>query len=141
MIYKKNEKIVIFFFTLSQKSCIKGSSTRDMAEEKTFENKIKRYLESVGVYALGTDYRNKPVPAVGYYEKRWGGGMFTKAGLPDMHICIHGHSIELEIKAERGRLSEIQKTMLHQINASGGYALVVYPKDFEALKQNIERFL
>jgi hypothetical protein len=112
-----------------------------MAEEKQYEQKIKRYLESVGVYALGLDYKNKPVPAVGYYEKRWGGGMFTKAGLPDMHICIHGKSIEVEIKAERGRTSNLQRQMLAQINESGGYAIVVYPKDFEAFKQNIERFL
>ncbi len=112
-----------------------------MAGEKNFENRIKRYLESVGVYALGIDYKNKPVPAVGYYEKRWGGGMFTKAGLPDMHICIHGKSIEVEIKAERGRTSNLQRQMLAQINDSGGYGIVVYPKDFEAFKQNIERFL
>lgn len=112
-----------------------------MAEEKNFENKIKRYLESVGVYALGLDYKNKPVPAVGYYEKRWGGGMFTKAGLPDMHICIHGKSIEVEIKAERGRTSNLQRQILAQINDSGGYGLVVYPRDFEAFKQNIETFL
>lgn len=112
-----------------------------MAAEKLFEQKIKRYLESVGVYALGSDYKNKDVPAVGYYEKRWSGGTFTKAGLPDMHICIHGHSIEVELKAPRGRLSEVQKYMLNQINDSGGYALVLYPKDFEAFKQNIERFL
>lgn len=112
-----------------------------MGNEKLFENKIKRYLESVGVYALGSDYKNKDVPAVGYYEKRWGGGMFTKAGLPDMHICIHGHSIEVELKQERGRVSELQKVMLRQINDSGGYGLVVFPKDFEAFKANIERFL
>ena len=112
-----------------------------MTGEKNFENKIKRYLESVGVYALGLDYKNKPVPAVGYYEKRWGGGMFTKAGLPDMHICIHGKSIEVEIKAERGRTSNLQRQILAQINDSGGYGLVVYPRDFEAFKQNIETFL
>ena len=120
--------------------CINTKETH-MGSEKLFENKIKRYLESVGVYALGSDYKNKDVPAVGYYEKRWGGGMFTKAGLPDMHICIHGHSIEVELKAPNGRVSEIQKVMLRQINDSGGYALVVYPKDFEAFKANIERFL
>ena len=112
-----------------------------MTGEKNFENKIKRYLESVGVYALGLDYKNKPVPAVGYYEKRWGGGMFTKAGLPDMHICIHGKSIEVEIKVERGRTSNLQRQILAQINDSGGYGLVVYPRDFEAFKQNIETFL
>lgn len=112
-----------------------------MAEEKDLENKIKRYLESVGVYALGTDYKNQPVTAVGYYEKRWGGGMFTKAGLPDMHICIHGHSIEVELKATRGRLSNLQKVMLHQINESGGHAVMVKPSDFAGFKDMIERYL
>lgn len=109
--------------------------------EKLFENKIKRYLESVGVYALGTDYKNKSVPAVGYYEKRWGGGMFTKAGLPDMHICIHGHSIEVEIKQERGRTSDLQEYMIEQINDSGGRAMVVFPKDFDEFKEIIESYL
>ena len=112
-----------------------------MAAEKRYEQKIKRYLESVGVYALGTDYKNKPVPSVGYYEKRWGGGMFTKAGLPDMHICIHGHSIEVEIKQERGRTSDLQEYMIEQINDSGGRAMVVFPKDFDEFKEIIESYL
>lgn len=109
--------------------------------EKNLENKIKRYLESVGVYALGSDYKNQTVPAVGYYEKRWGGGVFTKSGLPDMHICIHGHSIEVELKAPKGRLSEVQKYMLKQINESGGHAVMVKPVDFAGFKDMIERYL
>lgn len=112
-----------------------------MAAEKQFENKVKRYLESVGVYALGSDYKHKCVPAVGYYEKRWGGGMFTKSGLPDMHICIHGHSIEVELKAENGRVSELQKAMINQINASGGQAMVLRPSEFGKFVEYIERFL
>lgn len=112
-----------------------------MAAEKNFENRIKRYLESVGIYALGLDYKNKPVPAVGYYEKRWGGGMFTKAGLPDMHICIHGHSIEVEIKSQVGRTSKLQNVVLSQINDSGGAAYVVRPSDFEGFKYMIESYL
>lgn len=112
-----------------------------MAAEKLFENKIKRHLESVGVYALGTPRNKMPVEPVGYYEKRWGGGMFTKSGLPDMHICIHGHSIELEIKAENGRPSELQKFMMKQINDAGGNAMLVYPSDFKKLTELIESYL
>lgn len=111
-----------------------------MAEEKIFENKVKRYLESIGVYGLGTPRHTMSVEPIGYYEKRWG-GMMTKSGLPDLHICIHGHSIEVELKASHGRLSEIQKFMLHQINMSGGKAIVVYPEDFAKLKQLIETYL
>lgn len=111
-----------------------------MAEEKIFENKVKRYLESIGVYSLGTPRDKMPVEPIGYYEKRWGGFM-TKSGLPDLHVCIHGHSIEVELKAEHGRLSAMQKFMLHQINMSGGKAIVVYPADFGKLKQLVETYL
>lgn len=111
-----------------------------MAEEKIFENKIKRYLESIGVYALGTPRTQMSVEPIGYYEKRWG-GMFTKSGLPDMHICIHGHSIEVELKAENGRVSEMQKFMMHQINMSGGKAVVLYPSDFVKFKNLIGMYL
>lgn len=111
-----------------------------MQREKQFENQVKRYLETVGVYSLGTPRDKMPVEPVGYYEKRWG-GMMTKSGLPDMHVCIHGHSIEVELKAEHGRLSEIQKFMLHQINMSGGKAIVLYPADFEKFKDLVETYL
>lgn len=109
--------------------------------EKTFENKIKRYLESVGVYPLGANYKTRVPLPVGYYEKRWGGGLFSRAGLPDLHICIHGHSIEVEIKQEKGRLSELQKFVIRQINDSGGLAMTVYPQDFDNFKETIERYL
>ena len=111
-----------------------------MAQEKLFENKIKQYLQSQGIYSLGTPRNKMPVPAVGYFEKRWGGA-FTKSGLPDLHICIHGHSIEVEIKAEHGRPSELQLFMIEQINSSGGKAIIVYPKDFEHFKNLIEDYL
>ena len=111
-----------------------------MGKEKQFENKIKNYLKSVGVYPLGTARDKMPVPPVGYFEKRWG-GMFTKKGLPDMHICIHGHSLEVELKSETGEPEELQLFMLKQINLSGGRGIVVYPKDFEAFKNLITEYL
>lgn len=110
-------------------------------EEKRFENKIKRYLESVGIYPLGGNYKTRVPLPVGYYEKRWGGGLFTKSGLPDLHICIHGRSIEVEIKASTGRVSELQRHVIRQINDSGGNAMVVYPHDFDDFKETIERYL
>lgn len=111
-----------------------------MEKEKQFENKIKKYLQSVGVYALGTPSDKMPVPPVGYYEKRWG-GMFTKSGLPDLHVCIHGHSLEVELKRTGGLVSALQLVMLNQINISGGRGVVVYPKDFEAFKNLISEYL
>ena len=131
MIIKKN----IISFVKNQKR--KG---KEMAAEKQFENKIKRFLESVGVYPLGTPDDKMRISPVGYYEKRHGSA-FTKSGLPDMHVCIYGSSIEVEIKAEKGRVSELQKFMIQQINKSGGNAVVVRPSDFGVFCDMIKDYL
>lgn len=102
--------------------------------EKSFEEKLKAWLESEGIYPLGTPENEMATPPCGYWEKRWGGGKYTKAGLPDMHIVVNGISIEAELKAPNGRLSELQKQKLKQIDKSGCIAVVLYPKDFESFK-------
>lgn len=79
------------------------------------------------------------VNPIGYYEKRWGGGQFTKSGLPDMHVVINGKSIDLELKAPNGRVSDLQLFTIAQINNCGGIARVVYPKNFDGVKILIER--
>lgn len=89
-----------------------------MAQEKIYETKIKRYLESIGVYPFGTAKQDIATTINGYWEKRFGGSQFTKSGLPDMHIVIHGISIELEIKAPTGKPSELQLKNLDLINQS-----------------------
>lgn len=110
-----------------------------MAEEKQFETRIKHYLESVGIYPLGHPCQKMTVPPVGYYVKRWGGGKFTKAGLPDMQIVVNGKCVDVELKATNGRPSELQLHIIKQINNSGGCALLVYPKDFSYLQKIIEK--
>lgn len=104
-----------------------------MAEEKLFENRVKRWLESLGVYPLGTARDKMPVPPVGYYEKRWGGG-FSKSGLPDLHLVVNGISLDVELKATNGRPSDLQKQKIRQINDSGSLAMVLYPRGFEQFK-------
>lgn len=106
-----------------------------MAEEKNYEKRIKKYLQSKGVYALGSVY--DPEKAIGYYEKRFGCS-FTPAGLPDMHICINGYSIDVELKASKGKPSQLQLRCIEQINKSGGKALLLYPKDFDEFKGVID---
>ena len=101
-----------------------------MAAEKQFEERVKRYLKSIGVYPLGTPADKMTVPPIGYFEKRWGGGTFTKSGLPDMHIVVNGISVDVELKAQNGRPSELQKIMIKQIRAAGGFAFVLYPSGY-----------
>lgn len=98
---------------------------------------MKRWLQSQGVYAIGTPKQKMTAEPVGYYEKRWGGGIYVQAGLPDMHICIKGHSLEVELKADKGRASEIQIRNIQQINDAGGCGMIIYPKDFEEFKEKV----
>ena len=96
-----------------------------MAAEKNFENRIKDFLQSIGVYALGTPIQKMKVPPVGYYEKRWGNKM-TTSGLPDLHIVIKNQSLEIEVKAPKGKPSELQKHMIEQIVKSGCNGAILY---------------
>lgn len=110
-----------------------------MAQEKSFENRVKRFLESNGIYPLGTPKQNITVPVIGYYEKRWGGGQFAKSGLPDLHIVIRGTSIEAELKAPNGKPSVLQLKNLELINLSNsiGHILVEDSRTVERIKRHI----
>ena len=106
-------------------------------EEKRFEEQVKEFLKSQGIYPLGIEKQKMSVPSCGYYEKRWGNA-FTPSGLPDMHLVINGLSLEIELKAANGRPSELQKKKLDQIVESGGIGFILYPKDFEKFQNLIK---
>lgn len=93
-----------------------------MGAEKNFENKVKDYLEKMGAYVL----------------KYWGGGVFTKSGVPDLLVCYNGHFFGIEIKAENGVVSKLQKYHINEIKKSGGTALVLRPSGFDDFKKMIE---
>lgn len=108
-----------------------------MAAEKNFEEKLKKWLESEGIYPLGTPQQKITITPCGYWEKRWGGGKYVKSGMPDMHIVVNSISIEAELKAPDGRPSDLQKQKLKQMDSSNCIAVIVYPKDFEKFKNLI----
>lgn len=92
-----------------------------MAEEKTFENKVKEYLDSQECW----------------YLKYWAGGGFTKSGIPDLLVCCSGHFLGVEIKASKGKPSLLQLRTLRQIEDAGGYGILLYPEYFEVFKNLI----
>lgn len=92
-----------------------------MAAEKTFENEIKKFLNKL--------------PNTWYF-KVWS-GPYSKSGIPDIIVCINGHFVALEVKAENGKASELQKRNIRLINECKGKAYIVYPKDFEILKERL----
>lgn len=109
-----------------------------MGGEKNFENHLKRWLESEGVYPLGEPVDKMTAPPCGYYEKRWGGGRYVKGGLPDMRIVVNGIALEVELKATNGTPSELQKRNIRQINNSGGLGLILYPEGFPEFQKLIK---
>ena len=108
-----------------------------MAQEKQFEGKVKRWLESEGVYAAGCPQDKKPVPECGWYLKVWGGG-YQKSGIPDLLLCVNGIFISVELKSDTGKPSDLQKKNTAAINSSQGIGLVLYPKGFEQFKNIVK---
>lgn len=92
-----------------------------MAEEKRFEEKVKTLLKNRGAWFL----------------KTWGGG-FQRSGVPDLLICYKGKFIGIELKAEKGKVSELQNRELKQIRDSGGMGFVVRPSHYEDLIQILD---
>lgn len=52
-------------------------------------------------------------------------------GDPDFILCLNGLFVGLELKAEKGRVSPLQKYKLTRIKLSGGLGLVVYPSTWD----------
>ena len=90
-------------------------------KEKTFENKVKAFLNDQGVWWL----------------KTWSNGI-QREGVPDLLICCNGYFIGVELKNETGYPSELQMWNIHQIRIAGGVAIVLYPQQFEAFKSMIK---
>lgn len=93
-----------------------------MAQEKNFENKIKKYLEEQGCWLI----------------KYWAGAAYTKTGVPDLLICCNGYFVAVEVKASKGKPSELQVYNINKINKSSGYAVILYPEQFQEFKYLIE---
>lgn len=92
-----------------------------MAQEKAFENRVKDFLYDNGCW----------------FVKYWGGGEFTRSGIPDILVCCKGHFVGVEIKAPKGRPSALQIRNLRKIHSAGGYSILLYPKDFSRFQRLI----
>lgn len=96
-----------------------------MASEKQFENKIKKFLKDHGCWFI----------------KYWGGGQFTKSGVPDIIACVNGYFVAIEVKAPTGKPSALQEYNVREIEKSGGVAVILYPKQWDDFKKLITTLL
>ena len=95
-----------------------------MAEEKRFENKIKAFLKNQNCYH------------VKYFANR-----NTRSGVPDILACINGRFVGIEVKANKGKVSELQRWNLIHIRNSGGIGLLVFPSDWEVFIEKINEIM
>ena len=108
-----------------------------MASEKLFENRLKKWLESHGIYAAGTPQDKKDEPECGWFFKVWGGG-YQKSGIPDIIMCVNGFFLAVELKSETGKPSELQQKNVCAINNSNGIAIILYPDGFDQFKDIVK---
>ena len=99
-----------------------------------FELRVKAFLQSNGIQRIGI---GDGVGDNGYFLKRWGGGQYIPAGIPDMQINIGCVCFEVELKTDTGKASKLQKLKIEQINNCGGYAFILRPKKFEEFRKLI----
>jgi hypothetical protein len=95
----------------------------EVGSEKTYENKIKKFLTEQGAW----------------FVKYWSGASsdghkYTKDGVPDILCCLDGKFLGIEVKAKTGKPSKLQLYHLREIDQSGGYAVLLYPDDWDLFK-------
>lgn len=88
-----------------------------MAQEKIFENKIKKFLDSQGCWH------------VKYFANR-----MTKVGIPDILACVNGRFVAIEVKAQNGKPAELQVYHIKKIREAGGIAFILYPSGWDQFK-------
>lgn len=95
-----------------------------MAAEKLFENKVKQFLEDQGCWHV-----------------KFFANAYTKQGIPDILASVGGNFMGIEVKAPKGKPSPLQIYNLQKIHESGGYGILLYPKDFEKFKELVDRII
>lgn len=108
-----------------------------MANEKQFENRVKAWLISQGVYPAGTPRQNMVAPPSGWFFKVWGGG-FQKSGIPDLLLCLKGTFFAVELKATGGTATDLQKLNISAINQAGGIGVILRPEGFDNFKNIVQ---
>lgn len=88
-----------------------------MAAEKSFENKVKAFLNEQNCWVL----------------KTWSNGV-QRSGVPDLLVCCNGYFVGVELKAPNGKPSELQLWNVDKIREAGGIAIVLYPDQFKAFQ-------
>lgn len=92
-----------------------------MAQEKRFETKIKKFLEQENCWYV-----------------KYFANAYTSKGIPDLLCCVNGYFLAVEVKAENGRASELQKWNVDKIRSCGGKAIILKPSQFDSFRELVK---
>ena len=62
-------------------------------------------------------------------------------GTPDILACVRGYFFGIELKSKEGKPSKLQEYNLNRIAETGGYAILLYPENFNKFKDSVEEFI
>lgn len=93
-----------------------------MAQEKNYEQKIKRFLDDEGAWWV-----------------KFFANSYTRSGVPDLLCCINGYFVAVEVKAPKGKPTALQIHNCTEIRVAGGFAFILYPSGFEEFKRFIKK--
>lgn len=71
-----------------------------------------------------------------YYAMPIGSG-YGNSGVPDFLCCVNGQFVAIEAKAGKNEPTALQLKNLKEINASGGYTLVINENNMDYLTKVI----
>lgn len=63
---------------------------------------------------------------------------YTKSGIPDILCCCNGYFVAVEVKAQNGKPSELQKWNIRKINETNGFGVILYPDQLDDFKEMIQ---
>ena len=95
-----------------------------MTPEVKVKNKVKKILDSLSCY---------------HFSPLSGG--YGRSGVPDIIACYKGRFVAIECKAGKGRLTELQKYNIEQIQATGGLAIVINESNIEELLTQLKEVI
>lgn len=92
-----------------------------MAQEKNFENKIKKFLDEQKCWHV-----------------KYFANAYTRSGIPDLLCCVNGYFLAIEVKAENGKATDLQKWNIETIRYCGGLGFILRPSQFENFKELVK---
>lgn len=85
-------------------------------------------------------FRNKAMARLKAIKNSWWESIQQKSirGTPDIIGVVNGHFVAIEVKADNGRPSPLQREKLKRINEAGGVAVLLYPDGLETTLELLE---